>query len=67
MFNEVVKYFGSQAELSRAMGVSRAAVAQWKSLGGFPPGQCFMIEELTEGKFKAKDLILNYYGFGRSE
>ncbi len=67
MFNDVIHHFGSQADLSRALGVSRAAVAQWKAIGGFPPKQCFIIEDLTGGKFKACDLILDYYGLSGSD
>ncbi len=67
MFNDVIQHFGSQADTSRALGVSRAAVAQWKAIGGFPPKQCFIIEEMTGGQFKASDLILEYYGISGSK
>ncbi len=64
MFDEVVDYFGNQSKLAEALGVTRQAVTYWKTLGVFPPRQCFLIEQLTHGEFKAKDLINDYYGFG---
>lgn len=67
MFEEIIEYFGSQAELSRALGVSRAAVTQWYKMGAFPPQQCFKIEKLSGGAFMAKDLILGYYGIGEND
>ncbi len=67
MFQQVVAHFGSQSELARAMGVSRSAVCQWKALGAIPPKQCKQIEVLTNGKFKALDLVLEYYGINNNE
>ncbi len=63
MFDDVVQYFGNQNKLAIALGVTRAAVSNWKVLGVFPPKQCFVIEKLSKGKFKAKDLVNHYYGF----
>ncbi len=63
MFDQVVKYFGNQNKLAIALDVSRAAITHWKREGKFPPKQCFVIEKLSKGKFKAKDLVNHYYGF----
>lgn len=64
MIKLVVEHFGSQSELAKALGVSRSAVTQWCEIGAFPPQRCFEIEKVSNGKFKARDLILNYYGIG---
>ena len=67
MFQQVVDHFGSQSELARAMGVSRSAVCQWKVLGAIPPKHSKQIDVLTNGKFKAIDLVLEYYGIKNNE
>jgi hypothetical protein len=53
-FDEVVAHFGSKNNLSKALGVTRPAVARWKEY--VPKGRAYQIEVLTNGKFKAKDL-----------
>ncbi len=62
MFDHVMEHFENQADLAKQLGVSRPAVTIWKGLDSFPPMQCIAIERLTNGKIKASDLILHYYG-----
>ncbi len=47
-FEQTIKTFGSQANLARAMGVSTAAVAQWRK-NGIPLGRQYQIQALTDG------------------
>lgn len=54
-FDEVIAHFGSKNNLSKALGISRPAVARWKDY--IPKGRAYQIEVLTKGKFKAKDLV----------
>lgn len=55
--DDLVLFFGNQARLARALKVSRSAVSHWMRDGFLPPYQAIRVEELTEGKFKAKDLV----------
>ena len=49
----VVRHFGTQAKVSRALGVSRAMVCKWAA--GHPMSDLMQlrIEKLTGGKVKA--------------
>jgi DNA-binding transcriptional regulator YdaS (Cro superfamily) len=53
----LVAHYGSQNKLAGALNVSSVAVGQWIKSGAIPPLRAIQIEKLTEGKFKAKDLI----------
>ena len=54
--DNVIKYFGSQAALAKALKVDRAAVSQWLK-NGIPPKRAIEIEILTNGELKAGNLI----------
>lgn len=54
---DVIGHFGTRGKLAKALGVSRVAVSQFERQGYFPGVRAIQIEELTDGKFKAKDLI----------
>lgn len=56
MLDELFLYFGSQSELARRLAISPAAVTQWL-VDGVPPGRAIEIEKMTDGKFKAVDLV----------
>jgi DNA-binding transcriptional regulator YdaS (Cro superfamily) len=56
MLQEVVEWFGSQANLARALHVDRAAVSHWVARGWLPPKRAVELEKLSGGKFKAVDL-----------
>ena len=55
--DELIEYFGSQKKLANALKVDRAAVCQWVSAGVVPPLRAIQIEEMTNGDFKARDLV----------
>lgn len=56
-FQEVVDYFGSQAETARRLGVGRAFVNKLcKGNKPVPPLRALQIEQVTGARFKAVDL-----------
>lgn len=57
MLKEIIKWFGSQVEMARQLGVTQAAVAQWVSDEKIPPYRAIQIERITDGQFKAVDII----------
>lgn len=57
MFNKVVSYFKGRIPMAEALGVTRQAVSQFESQGYFPASRAIEIEEISNGKFKAKDLV----------
>ena len=57
MLKEIIKWFGSQVELARQLGVTQAAVAQWVADEKVPPYRAIQIERITDGQFKAVDII----------
>ena len=57
MLKEIIKWFGSQVELARQLGVTQAAVAQWVADAKVPPYRAIQIERITDGQFKAIDII----------
>ena len=57
MLKEIIKWFGSQVELARKLGVTQAAVAQWVADEKVPPYRAIQIERITDGQFKAIDII----------
>ena len=54
--NKLFEHFGSQQKLAKALGIKRMAVNHWKTRG-IPGARAVQIEQLTDGKFKAVDLI----------
>lgn len=50
---DLIKYFGSTTAITAALGVSRAAVSQWRKVG-IPALRQYQIEALTKGKLRAK-------------
>ena len=57
MLKEIIKWFGSQVELARQLGITQAAVAQWVADEKVPPYRAIQIERITDGQFKAIDVI----------
>lgn len=52
--SEAVAYYGTKAELARALGIARQAITSW---GAFvPPRRALELEKLTRGKLKAPPL-----------
>ena len=56
-FQAVFEHFKGQNKLAGILDVSTQAVSAWKVKGSFPAGQAVEIERLTNGKFKAVDLV----------
>jgi transcriptional repressor of cell division inhibition gene dicB len=56
LFEELINHFGSQREMARVLGVSEAAVSQWR-VRGVAFRQALRIEHLTKGAFKAVDIV----------
>lgn len=56
MLEEIFKHFGGQAALAEILGVDKSAVTQWKT-DGMPAFRAVQIEKLTEGKFRAVDIL----------
>lgn len=46
---------GTYADLAKMLGVTDAAISQWKR-GGIPPARALEIEQKLEGKIRAADL-----------
>ena len=55
--DEVIAYFGSQKELAKRMGISEASISLFINKDGFPAFRAIQIEMMSEGRFKAVDLI----------
>ena len=59
IMDELIEYFGTQAEVARRLKVDPAAVSQWGN-NGIPPRRAIQIELITDGEIKAIDLIGGY-------
>jgi|TARA_B110000908_G_C9945371_1_gene310105 DNA-binding transcriptional regulator YdaS (Cro superfamily) len=57
---ELLDYFGNQKLMATSLRVTPVAVSQWFNNGYIPPSKAIMIEEITNGKFKAIKLIDGY-------
>ena len=53
--DEVLAYYGTQVKLAQALGISQAAVAQWREV---PMLRQYQIERLTSKALKAQDTRL---------
>ncbi len=52
---DVISHFGGRAKLAKTLGITRAAISFWRV--SIPKGRAYQIQILTEGKFKAADLL----------
>ena len=57
MIKHVLKHFGGTTKLAALLNVSTPAVSQWVSDGVIPPLRAIQIEQLSDGVFKAAELI----------
>jgi DNA-binding transcriptional regulator YdaS (Cro superfamily) len=57
IIDEVISHFGGQRALAQLLGVSDGAMSMFVNRDGFPAARAIQIEEMSEGKFKAVDLI----------
>ena len=58
MFDELIKYFGSQRNLAEALGVSTSAVSQWFTNKHIPVERLVDIDLATDGTFETADMAL---------
>ena len=56
MFEKIIGWAGSRAELARMLNVKRSAVTQWET-DGIPPARAIQIEEISGGLFRAVDIV----------
>ena len=57
VFDEIVKFFGSRKQICDVLGVTRQGWYAYEQQGYLPGKRAIEIEDLSEGRFKAKDLI----------
>lgn len=55
---QVIKYFGSQVEVAKALGVQQPTISNWRTRGRIPHLQQLRLEHITKGKLKASPDIL---------
>lgn len=55
--DRVITHFGGKYKLANALDVSSSAVSIWVREGKIPPMRAIEIETITNGKFKARDLV----------
>jgi len=53
---KIIEHFGNKVGLANALNVDKSAVSQWLK-DGLPAARAIEIEKLTEGKFKALDIV----------
>lgn len=51
-YQDILDFFGSQAEMARQLGVTQVSASLWK-IEGIPPMRAIEIERLSKGYFKA--------------
>jgi len=54
---ELIEFFGSQKDMADRMGLSESAVSQYLNTLGFPAFRSIQIEIMSDGKFKASDIL----------
>ena len=57
LFRDVIAYFGSQSKLALAFGVDRSCITQWVKNNHLPADRALQIEELSNGRFIAIELL----------
>lgn len=58
IYRQLVKHFGTQVKAAEAIGCDQSSLSNWCRGKVKPSAQvAFRIEKLTEGKFKAIDLV----------
>lgn len=55
---DALKFFGSKAEMARALGVQPPSVSEWFENDEIPQGRQYQIELATRGKLKADEPAL---------
>jgi transcriptional repressor of cell division inhibition gene dicB len=49
--HDAIKFFGSQAEMARALGITRQSICGWGTV--VPLARQYQIERLSKGRLKA--------------
>lgn len=57
MIEKVIEHFGGTTKTAKVLGVEPAAVSQWIAKKEIPPKRAIEVERITDGLFKAVDLI----------
>lgn len=57
IMQQVIEYFGGRNKLCGLLDVSNAAMSQWLAEESFPPMRAIQVEMLSNGRFKAVDLV----------
>lgn len=57
LFKDVIAHFGSQSKLALAFGVDRSCITQWIKANHLPADRALQIEELSNGRFIAIELL----------
>lgn len=54
---DLIDEMGGKGYFAAQLDVTTVAVDQWLSAGALPPARAIQVERLTDGKFKAVDLV----------
>ena len=57
--SQVVRYFGSQASVCKALGINRSSFSQWIANGYIPYKRQLELENISNGKIKANFTEIN--------
>ncbi|MCP4802269.1 MAG: hypothetical protein GY891_05340 [Bacteroidetes bacterium] len=57
MFKELIEHFGSRKALCNELDVTRQALCQYEAQGYLPGLRAIEIEQKTDGKFKAAEMV----------
>jgi DNA-binding transcriptional regulator YdaS (Cro superfamily) len=58
---KIIKHYGSQRKLAKALGVTEGSVSHWVKAGYFPPAQAIRIERsMGNSAFRAVYLVAPY-------
>tara|TARA_R110000782_G_scaffold171288_2_gene263009 strand:- start:5925 stop:6113 length:189 start_codon:yes stop_codon:yes gene_type:complete len=57
MFEKLFNYFGNQNKMAGELDVTTQAISQWVRDNKIPPARAIQIESITNGAFKAVDLV----------
>lgn len=59
-YTDLIKYYGSQSKVSRAIGIRPPSVWEWKK-SGIPEKRQLQFQKMTDGALKADRAIVRRY------